>query len=1041
MPSGRGLGDRQLDLLGPTPLLDDTGRARALDRIRATDLLTKQGWSAQSATLVEALSAGWIEHSTEVALHSEFLSSLFVKLLGYAGALAGSSPFTLSASVTTEVDATEADATLGWFTAPGVGQTLAVIELKDARTNLDKRQLSRPDRLTPVDQAFLYANKFTGCQWVVVSNFLELRLYSVRHGQTLYEQFWFRELADPEYLMAFISLLSPVALIGDRPDAEGYLQGLLVDRPVDQQRQITQDFYAGYSDRRNRLIHYLVSNYPDEHPGALIEAAQTLLDRILFVAFAEDRPLLPDHLLRDTGRNAQTTRSRSTTKVWDELLLLFRDIDVGSDSATSTLPPIPAYNGGLFAEDHLLDHRISLPDQLVLDLMGLGDYDYRRTIDVEILGHVFEQSISDLEAIRAAHSLDELAVETDSDELNEARRALGVFYTPRWVTEYIVNATVGEIATDSENPLDDFSAIQILDPACGSGAFLAQAFRYLLELAAASTPEVLPDEQAGLLDQRGVAQPSLYLSGLHGIDVMDEAVEIAHLSLWLASASPLEKLQRLDGITEGNTLTTIDDENPLHHLFPSEMEAGGFHVVVGNPPWGADIDFKLDPALELAEGQFDSYELFVERSLRDAIRNGGMFGFVIPDRFLRPEGERLRRWLFDHYKVLEIIKLGEGVFSNVFRAAVILIVKKSDPSDDDEIRTLSVTSEDRSTLEETGATYLHALLEERAGTISRARISNEPSYNVPLGASDEDFQIMATMSGDSRPWLGADGIFDPYGRGVELGADGFVVRCDACFSWQVGPRRRSQARGGGYYDKQCEHCEVTISDGSWTEEARIIVDDPPPSGSAADHALPGSGWQRLYVGEQISRYDLSPPRWIRLGVPNINYKSTDLYTAPKLLIRQAGVGVNAAVDETDAYCLQSAYVYRVREQVPTSPYFFLACLCSRAMLFYFHRYTNQTEWQSFPKLVHTTLQQLPLPDPLHVDDSLCDEIAEKARRRMGLDHLEAHDLDLEIENMVMKAYGLSGEQRQRIIRTLRSVQRLRVIREMFPPEGEEPRLL
>jgi SAM-dependent methyltransferase len=986
------------------------------------------------------LNAGWIENSTEVALHSEFLSVVFGDLLGYHGALAGRTPFTMSSSVTTEVDATEADGTLGWFSSPGRGRTLAVIELKDARTNLDKRQLSRPDRLTPVDQAFLYANKFTGCEWVVVSNFLELRLYSVRHGQKLYEQLWLPDLSDEDVLLEFVALLSPLALIGDRADTGGYLANLLVDQPIVRQRQITAEFYAGYADRRNRLIHYLVSNHPDERPHELIAAAQTLLDRVLFIAFAEDRPLLPDNLLRETTRNAQMTRTRSQTKVWDELRALFRDIDIGSDSSSSALPPIPAYNGGLFAEDELLDHRVSLPDDLVLDLMGIEEYDYRRTIDVEILGHVFEQSIADLEALRAAHSLDPLAVETDTAGIIEARRALGVFYTPRWVTEYIVNATVGDAATSGGMDPERFAQIQILDPACGSGAFLAQAFRYLEELALASMQEVLPDEQTALLDQRGIAQPSQYLAGLHGIDIMDEAAEIARLSLWLASASPLEKLERLDGITEGNTLERLDGSNPLQTLYPDEMNRGGFDVVIGNPPWGAEIDFDLDPSLQMSEGQFDSYELFVERAMRDALRADGILGFVIPDRFLRPEGERLRRWLFDNYQVIEIIKLGEGVFSEVFRAAVILIVRKGEPGDGDEVRTLSVSAEDRNVLEQSGATFLHAMLDERGGTITRQRITSDPSYNLPLGASEEDFEIMAAMAERSRPWLGDDGLFQVHGRGVELGTDGFVIRCNACFDWQVGPRRRGQSRGGGYHDKECAHCGATISDGEWAGAAYIVADEPTsfPASQAGD--LPDGDWHPLYFGQDISRYDLRPPHWIRLGVPNIDYKDPALYQAPKLLIRQAGVGVNVVVDETDAYCLQSVYSYRVRDDIGAGPYFFLACLASRAMLFYFHRHTNQTEWQSFPKLVHTTLQQLPLPDPDGVGDALRMDIEGKARQRMGMALDEAHDLDLQIEDLVMEAYGLTAPQRQRVNRTLRSVQRLRVIREMFPESADAAQL-
>ena len=107
------------------------------------------------------------------------------------------------------------------------------------------------------------------------------------------------------------------------------------------------------------------------------------------------------------------------------------------------------------------------------------------------------------------------------------------------------------------------------------------------------------------------------------------------------------------------------------------------------------------------------------------------------------------------------------------------------------------------------------------------------------------------------------------------------------------------------------------------------------------------------------------------------------------------------------------------------------------MLFFFHRLTNQTEWQSFPKLVHQTLRRLPIPKPDLAsvrDRELHDLIAEKARLRMGLNLNDAHDVDLDLEQLVWDAYGLSREQRQRIMRTLRSVQRLRVIREMFPTE-------
>lgn len=1040
---GRGLlfGDvSQLELgVRGRDLLDDERRARAHEFAFAADETTKRRWRDATNTLLRSLAADWIERSSEVALQGEFLAALFTRVLGYAGALSGRTPFTLSASVTTEVDATEADATLGWFTAPGVGTTRAVIELKDARTNLDRRQLSRRDRLTPVDQAFLYATKFAGCEWVIVSNFLEARLYSTKHGQGVYEFFSLPELGDDERLTAFVSLFCPDALIGTRSEGHGYLADLLGQRPTTRQREITEDFYRRYADKRNRLIQHFLEQQPDVDSHDLIAATQKLLDRLLFVAFAEDRTLLPRNILRETAEIASRSRSRSATRIWDELKALLRDIDSGRDDVA---PPIPEYDGGLFAHDPLLDDQLAVPDELARELVALGDYDYRRSINVEILGHVFEQSIADLENLRRAHSLDPHGVEADAGGLADVRRARGVFYTPPWVTGYLADTTIGQVAMAQEVTAERLAGLTILDPACGSGAFLAQAYRYLLELAEASIPEVLPEQQAALLEQEAVIQPSRYLGALHGIDIMPEAVEIVRLSLWLASASPLERLHGLDGVAEANTLGPGSDNGLLDDLFPDEMANGGFDVVIGNPPWGATIDFEVDRTLELAEGQFDSYELFVERAIRDALKTDGLFGFVVPDRFLRPEGERLRRWLFDRYQVLEVIKLGEGVFHGVFRAAVMVVVRKAAPASDDQIQTLVVARDDREVLEETGPTHLHGLLGERGGLISRSRIVEGPGYDIPLGASDEDLEIMAMMRERSLPWVGSEGIFDPYGRGVELGSDGFVIRCNACFEWQVGPRRRALARGGGYADKRCEHCGVVIHDGEWAEQTMIVVDEPPAEGSARDSGYPGSGWQPLYLGEDIARYRLTRPKWIRMGVPNINYKDERLYVPPKIVIRQVGVGINAAIDETEGRCLQSAYVYRVRHDRNIDPYFVLGCLASRAMLFFFHRHTNQTEWQSFPRLVHTILHAFPLPDPDVVGRDLHDELAERARQRMGLLPEEGHELDLEIEQLVMDAYHLPPEARQRIIRTLRSVQRLRVIREMFPgDEGVGPESL
>lgn len=859
-------------------LLTDENKRRATYLVTAADQETKRAWSQQAERLTRSLTPTTLEKSSERELQGAFLDALFVRLLGYESGLAGHDEFTIRHEVSTEVDATKPDGALGWFYENRLDRVVAVIELKNARTGLDQRQLSRPDRLTPVDQAFLYATKFTGCKWVIVCNFRELRLYSHSYGQRLYESFDLQTLGDPERLVEFVSLLRPSALLGETSTGHGYLEGMLGDQPSVRDRDITQIFYDEYTAQRDRLLRHFLDQDSGAPARDVVKAAQKLIDRVLFICFAEDTgSLLPTKILKTTAEISQRSRSRSPHKIWDELRELFRDIDQGRPDVS---PAIPAYNGGLFAEDELLDKVLTVNDGLALELVGFGRYDYRNTITVEVLGHVFEQSISDLESLRRVLSLDPDAVESDPIQVMEARRAKGVFYTPRWVTSYIVEATVGPAAADRDFVPEALGRISILDPACGSGAFLAQAYRHLLELAESTVLESLPLEQRLLSEMTPIVNRARYLDGLRGIDLMPEAVEIARLSLWLSSATKSQRLHNLDGIKEGNTLSP-EGGDVLDSYFKDGLTKDGFDICVGNPPWGATIDYEIDPSLDLARGQFDTYELFIERALRDAVKDGGYFGFVIPDRILRPEGERTRRWLFDHYQVREVIKLGEGVFPGVFRASVIIVVRKLSPSANDSIRTLTVMKADRDRLEQIGSTHLRSLMTDRGGFISRSRITEDEAYEIPLGATDDDIAIMETMREGSLAWTGPNGVFEPYGRGVETGTEGFVVRCNACFEWQIGPRKRSQSRGGGYKTKECDHCGVTLDVDTVQDSAQIIRAGRPDTEA---EGLPGDGWRPIYVGEDVSRYRLDPPMWIRTGVPNINYKSDELYAPPKLLI-------------------------------------------------------------------------------------------------------------------------------------------------------------
>ena len=162
------------------------------------------------------------------------------------------------------------------------------------------------------------------------------------------------------------------------------------------------------------------------------------------------------------GRLYEHSDPYNPRPIWENFRGLFRAINVGNTELN-----IPAYNGGLFADDPALD-RIAIPDQVCRYFQDLAAYDYRppheaaddmagtKLVDVDILGHIFEQSITDLERLR--NELDGLVERLDRAEHANRRKKEGAFYTPAFVTRYIVSQALGQ---HLGGPLRDAS-----QPAC-----------------------------------------------------------------------------------------------------------------------------------------------------------------------------------------------------------------------------------------------------------------------------------------------------------------------------------------------------------------------------------------------------------------------------------------------------------------------------------------------------------------------------------------------------------------------------------------------
>ncbi|MFA7237997.1 MAG: hypothetical protein WC058_14125 [Phycisphaeraceae bacterium] len=312
----------------------------------------------------------------ETSLNADFLFAIFGDALGYTVHNKSPDRYHLEREFHVS-NVGQADGALGNFGTGKTPQPLAVIELKDAGTNLD---VDRFNGRTPVQQCWDYLNASPDCPWGIVSNFAEIRLYHRDHTPARFEVFTLQDLRDIHRFRQFYYLLERKGLIeptlGNPPRAQ-----LLLEQTDNRQREVGDALYNDYSTHRLRLIRHLHEDHGYTVDQA-IAAAQKLLDRIVFVAFCEDRQLLPSKVLRKAHEEVPPF-SKVTNPRWQNYRNLFRAIDKGHPSLELTT----GYNGGLFREDPLVDD-LELNDDWTNFFRGIGDYDFRDEVNVDVLGHL-----------------------------------------------------------------------------------------------------------------------------------------------------------------------------------------------------------------------------------------------------------------------------------------------------------------------------------------------------------------------------------------------------------------------------------------------------------------------------------------------------------------------------------------------------------------------------------------------------------------------------------------------------------------------------
>ena len=348
-----------------------------IDKTLQTSTLTVENQEAKLKTLTNwktGIASGKIQSLNERKLQSEFLNKIFGDVLGYAYEKQ-LTEWQLEHEYKVDLDGKTPDGVLGYFrfdAATGATQSdvHAIIELKGPLINLDKKQNRKEFPGTPVEQAFSYVPKLAKpCQWVIVSNCQEIRLYRYSLGMLQYEKFDLLTATDGHEFKRFCTLLQRDQLFLNTTDSP---IELLLQKREQELKTITNRFYADYKQHREHLFDQIRRDNDNVPANELFRATQKLIDRLIFMCFARDLQLV-DNVLRKVKTAAEASYGQADDLVFQELRKAFTAFDKGYRQRD-----IPPFNGGLFRGDGLLDGELRIRDFRLIDLMDfLNSYDFQ----------------------------------------------------------------------------------------------------------------------------------------------------------------------------------------------------------------------------------------------------------------------------------------------------------------------------------------------------------------------------------------------------------------------------------------------------------------------------------------------------------------------------------------------------------------------------------------------------------------------------------------------------------------------------------------
>jgi len=781
----------------------------------------------------------------------------------------------------------------------------------------------------------------------ICTNYKEFILITKQFGYKVQHEFDFSSIKkNPNSLKEFIGIFSKERII------ENKFVEKLHKESIEEQIDFTNEFYKLYHE--TRLMIKICFEENNLTSNEAIYYTQTFLNRLIFIFFISDRGFIADsNIFRDRILNIieHSQCTEHTKKIYDEI----KDLCIAFDKGSNVLG-ISGFNGGLFSgvmpekvnfsdikDDSVFDsirqnsklkksvklneNALKLMkkyDQLnpvIENLLIMDSFNFENEVNVNTLGHIFEQSITDLE-------------EMNNEEISQ-RKKDGVFYTPEEITDYISKNTIIPLLSKSnvttvdeliEEYKDNFEElkkkiieIKLLDPACGSGAFLIKSTEILLDINKSILEvENLERKTTQSLEQKSITDKwdeesemqNIIETNIYGTDINRESTEITKLSLFLKLAAKERKLIGLGkNIIMGNSL--IDDnevdpnsiswEDEFPEIISPLIENHGFDIIVGNPPYvfaREKIDQKqkefFTKNYETSEYQLNTYILFIEKSIK-LLKKGGVMGFIVPETWLKVESAtKLRKFMLENTFIKKIVHRVE--FPNVGAELSIFILEKT---------------------KEIGKTEVKSNLDDSDYlSFSQKTWLENKNCEINIFVGDSEKKVIEKMMLDS-------------------------VKLDEISNIKAGLQEYETGKGNPKQSK---------------EDVKNHVYD-------YDHKFDKDTFKYL---QGVGRYHFNwNGKWLRYGKWLAAPRSFELFSSPRIIVREIPnrsnltYQINATYIE-DTYLNNRSNINILEKDKNFKLKYILAILNSRLMTFYHLKKSAKSQRDLFPKITLNDLREFPI---------------------------------------------------------------------------------